>query len=72
MGTPVNDYEVMFGKEIFKTVTMLQIGAPGADSLREVAAIMKVRPIGLKVAPRRITVEAHTCMLYSGSYVTAI
>lgn len=39
--TPVNDYEVMFGKEIFKTVTMLQIGAPGADSLREVAAIMK-------------------------------
>lgn len=43
METPVNDYEVMFGKEIFKTVTMLQIGAPGADSLRDVAAIMKVR-----------------------------
>lgn len=42
MATPANDYEVTYGTEIFKTVTMLQIGAPGDDSLRELADIMKV------------------------------
>lgn len=72
MSTPVNDYEVMFGKELLNSVTMLQIGAPGADSLREVAAIMKVIISNLLEDLQGECDIFSPFTFHSGSYVTEV